>query len=224
MLVLTGSSTVGPAAATLNVSAGQLQIDGSLMGSGLTVAVNNGGVLGGVGMVGSVTVYAGGHMAPGDNNIGTLIVSGDVDFESGELDIVGEGNSNTSLSVAGNLILSGNTTLDVTGSLSAGPYTIANYSGSLNGQFGTLDVPNGYTINYGTGSDSSITLSAVPEPSTLVLLAAGAFGVIGYGVRRRRAGKRTAKPTAFGRQETASATLPFPSHAPRQAEAARRAA
>jgi hypothetical protein len=75
-------------------------------------------------------------------------------------------------------------TLDVTGSLAAGPYTIASNGRTLSGQFGTLDIPAGYTINYGTGNDSSITLSAMPEPSAFVLLGVGVVGLPGYGLGR----------------------------------------
>jgi hypothetical protein len=36
-----------------------------------------------------------------------------------------------------------------------------------------------------------------PEPGTLALLAAGAFGLVGYVWQRRMAARRTAKPAAF---------------------------
>ncbi len=62
---------------------------------------------------------------------------------------------------------------------------------------------------------------AVPEPSTLAILTAGAIALIGYGIRRRRVAK-TAKPAAFDPQD-APAILAFPSH-PSTASAARRAA
>jgi hypothetical protein len=45
--------------------------------------------------------------------------------------------------------------------------------------------------------DFSFNGQTVPEPSSFVLLAAGAMGLLGYGFRRRRVARRTAKPAAF---------------------------
>ncbi len=115
-----------------------------------------------------------------------MIIATDLDFQDGELDAIGVGSLLIRVSITGNLSLNGNPTLDVTGSLAGGPYTIASYGGTLSGQFTTLDIPAGYTVNYGTGSNSSITLSAVPEPSTFVLLTIGALGLLGCAWRRRR--------------------------------------
>ena len=181
-LALPGSNTYsGPTA----VNQGALVVDGWLTSSAVTV--NSGGTLGGTGTLGGVTVNAGGHLAPGDFNVGTLLLAGNMDFEGGELDIVATGSSLNSLSIAGNLILSDDPTLNVSGSLVPGTYIIASYDGTLNGQFATpLDLPAGDTINYGTGSDSAITVSVVPEPSTLALLGAGAYGLAAYAWRRRR--------------------------------------
>ena len=60
----------------------------------------------------------------------------------------------------------------------------------------------------GDGTVFALSLNPTPEPSTLVLLAAGTLGLAGYGWRRRAA--RSAKPTAFD-QPDAPAILPFPS-------------
>ena len=65
-------------------------------------------------------------------------------------------------------------------------------------------------------------VSVTPEPSTLALLGAGAIGLVGYGLRRRRAARRTAKPTALD-QPDAPTILSFPSHSSPES-AARRAA
>ena len=61
-----------------------------------------------------------------------------------------------------------------------------------------------------------LTPTGTPGPSTLALLAAGAIGLIGYGLRRRRAVRRTAKPAAFDQQD-APPILSFPSHSFRPA-------
>jgi hypothetical protein len=72
----------------------------------------------------------------------------------------------------------------------------------------------------GNAAPSIGAFEAVPEASTLSLLAAGAISLVGYGLCRRRA-TRTAKPSAF--DQDAPAILSFPSHAS-TASAARRAA
>ena len=67
-------------------------------------------------------------------------------------------------------------------------------------------------------------ISVTPEPSTLVLLAAGAAGLLGYGLRRQSVAKRTAKPAAIDQvepQDDGPAILSLPS---RWTEATRRAA
>jgi autotransporter-associated beta strand protein len=212
-LTLSGSDTY---TGDTNINAGCLEVDGSLV----SPATVNGGILSGTGTLGGATVNSGGHLAPGDLNTGALVIAGDVDFEGGNLDIVATGSSITSLSIAGNLILNGDPTLNVSGSLAPGTYTIASYGGTLSGGDFTLNIPAGDTINYGTGSDSAITLSVTPEPSTLALLAAGVIGLAGWAWRRRAT--RTVKPTAVGQQD-APAILSFPSHAS-TASAARRAA
>ena len=66
-----------------------------------------------------------------------------------------------------------------------------------------MNIPAGYAVNYGTGSNGSITLSAVPEPCTLALLGVGAVGLSGYGSWRRRAATRAMTPTAFVQQSLA---------------------
>ncbi|BEO78116.1 TPA: autotransporter outer membrane beta-barrel domain-containing protein [Serratia marcescens] len=75
-LVLTGNNTyAGP---TL-VNQGRLAINGSVTSD---VSVQNGGIVGGSGTVGSLTARRGGTVAPG-NSIGTLNVASNVSFEPG---------------------------------------------------------------------------------------------------------------------------------------------
>ena len=62
---------------------------------------------------------------------------------------------------------------------------------------------------------SLVPVATTPEPSTLALLAAAAFGLLGYGWRRRAA------RAAVATENVAASVLPFASH---QAEATRRAA
>jgi autotransporter-associated beta strand protein len=70
-------------------------------------------------------------------------------------------------------------------------------------------------------NSNSLVIEAVPEPSTLGLLAAGAIALVGYGWRGRQA-RRTAKPAVFDRPD-GPPILAFPSHSS-TANAARRAA
>ena len=61
-LTLAGSNTyTGPT----TINQGKLVVDGWLTNS--AVSVNSGGTLGGTGNLTSVTVYAGGNLAPGDS-------------------------------------------------------------------------------------------------------------------------------------------------------------
>ena len=169
----TGSTTI---------NAGRLAVDGSLVSP---VTVNSGAMLSGTGSLAGVTVNTGGHLAPGDLGIGGMLIGGEMDFDGGELDVVGAGTSVSSLSIAGNLVLSDDSTLNFGGALAGGTYVIASYGGVLSGEFTALDLPAGYVVDYGTGNDSAITISPVPEPGTLVLLVAGALGLMGCAWRRR---------------------------------------
>ena len=121
-------------------------VNGSLISA---VTVNANGTLGGTGHLSSGTVNGGGHLAPGNGNSGALIVAGNLDFESGELDIVGAGSSVTSVSIAGNLRLNGVPTLNVTGNLAAGQYIIASYGGILSGQFADYSRGRHHQLRHG---------------------------------------------------------------------------
>ena len=64
------------------------------------------------------------------------------------------------------------TTVDVLGTL--GSQTYVGFSAGNGGAFGSQDI-----LNW------SFT-STVPEPSTIALLGAAAFGLLGYGLRRKQ--------------------------------------
>lgn len=129
--------------------------------------VNSGGTLGGTGIIGDgldpllVTINAGGTLAPGAS-IGTLSVMGDVSFtdSSSIFKVEGNGITNVSdlLAVTGNLTLNGASLAAslLAGTVPTGPHVIATYTGILTG---TFTAPSGIVLNYGTGSNSQITMT-----------------------------------------------------------------
>lgn len=161
---------------TTTISGGStLQVDGSLV-SALTV--QDTGLLQGTGSIGSVSIA--GTLAPG-NSIGTLTADS-VSFQTGgALEIeLGAGVSDTL--VTADLDLS-NASLSLLGTAdSATSYVIATYSGTLTGTFVSVSgLPDGYSLDYGTGSNSQIVLT-VPEPAGVL----GLLMLSGVAMIRRR--------------------------------------
>jgi len=70
--------------AQFDVDAGRLAFNNSTNANNVTVFVNNGGTLGGIGHVGGIEAQSGGIVAPG-NSIGTLNVNGNANFYSGSI-------------------------------------------------------------------------------------------------------------------------------------------
>jgi len=168
---------------------------GSTLG-GSSLAVN--GTLLGSGTVGGATTVAnGGFMKPGsDTTTATIALNNNVTFNDGSYYIVAiddANNTSSKLTINGNLSLNGTDTL-VLNLLNSTPTTnsfvIATYSGTLTGTFSAdLSGVPGYTIDYGTGTNSAITLMPVPEPGTWAMVLGG-FGMLGFYQKLRR--KRSA--------------------------------
>ncbi|MCC5850309.1 MAG: PEP-CTERM sorting domain-containing protein [Verrucomicrobia bacterium] len=153
---------------------------GSATGTGAVFI--NGGTLGGNGFIeGDVTVNAGGTVNPG-KSIGILTLNNDATFNDDAILSIelGAGNTSDLLDIGGALNLGNDSILNVINA-SFGTYTIANY-GTLNGTFGSvsgLESFEDFTLDYGSGSGDSITLTVIPEPGTLMLLgiALGALAI-----------------------------------------------
>jgi hypothetical protein len=147
--------------------------------------VSGTGALGGTGFIdGPVAVAGGATLAPGAS-IGTLTVNNNVTL-GGVLAIEIDGSTSDLLAVA-NLDLSAATdslTFTQLAAPAASTYTLATYTGVLTGAFNSVNsLPSGYTIDYGSGTNSAILLVAVPEPAASGLVAVGASSLL---MRRRR--------------------------------------
>jgi autotransporter-associated beta strand protein len=188
-----------------NVASGTLLVSGTITGS-TAVNVSAGAVLGGNGgVIGTgattVTVNGGGTLAPGAG-LGILTVGttpgNSVTFAGAEgqnaifgVEVDPSSNASDRLVIQGDLNLSSSfdqLSLSMLGGGSAafGDYVIASYTGTLTGTFDFVsNLPGNYTIDYGTGTNSVITL-LVPEPGSAVMLLGGLVALLG-GRRNRRA-------------------------------------
>ncbi len=160
------------------------------------VIVGANGTVGGTGIIGGF-LGANGIVAPGAS-VGTLTVNGNGIFNGTstlavEYDSSLGGQQVDILAVGGNLTLNAGSTisfanLNSPNNLTGPAYIVASYIGTLTGTFtNVLNIPSGYFLDYGTGTNSNITLTAVPEAGaflagTVVSLLVGA----GVTLRRRR--------------------------------------
>ena len=217
-ILMTGSNSYS---GSTTVNQGGLVVNGSLASP---VVVNSGGTLGGTGTLSSVTVSPSGAIAPGDP-LGTMTITGSLSLAQGatmdyELDTPGTGD----LILAGNLALNGQQFSDFnftwTNNFGPGAYDLIESGSVPSGSLGTnvsgaIDgLPASIAVQ---GNDLVLTVSSVPEPGTLVLLAV-AVSVLGTGLRRQKKPRVAAPLTVV---EDAPATLAFPA---RGTEAHRRAA
>lgn len=167
---------------TTTVNGGVLEVDGSIASSGLT-AVNAGGALTGVGIVGNTMIASGGIFRPGNGTPGTSIsVSGNLAFQSGALYLVGINSTTSTLAnVTGTATLGGSVGVSVApGSMVAKQYTILTAAGGRIGSFSGADVlgaPNlianlsydsnnvylNLTLGYGATSPLNVNQSAVAK-------------------------------------------------------------
>jgi fibronectin-binding autotransporter adhesin len=147
---------------TTNVNAGTLLVNGTQTGAGLTT-VAAGATLGGTGRVGGALVNNG-TVNPGAS-VGTLNVGGNVTMGENSHYLVELLGANADrLAITGNLDLSAlANSLDVVDLGKTGTsWVIATYTGTLTGTFENITA--GYSVDYGTLSNSQVTLNFMDEP------------------------------------------------------------
>jgi hypothetical protein len=134
-----------------------LLVNGAKTGSG-GVTISNGATLGGTGSIAGV-ITNNGTIAPGAS-VGTLTAMSNVAMgANSHLAIELNGTSADKLVVGGHLNLSNVDYLDVTNVGGGQSWVIATYSGTLTGTFN--NITPGYSVNYGAGLNSQITLSVM---------------------------------------------------------------
>lgn len=172
------------------VNNGRLAVNGSLASA---VTVSSGATLGGNGTLnGLVTLNSGANLTPGDG-VGTLTLGGGLTLNASStvtMEINGDSTFDTISVTGGNLAYGGNLNL-VFGYI---PAVSSNFTlftgGSVASSTGNL------TLNFASNpgfdgtfdpSNGKLTLTAVPEPKTLLLFALGASFLL-WRARGRRAG------------------------------------
>jgi autotransporter-associated beta strand protein len=199
-LIIAASGThTGGGAYTVN-NGGTLTVNGTINSA---VTVDTGGILTGAGTLGALTIN--GILAPGNSigtiNTGTVVWNGAPDNSQAWQFELGPGNTSDLLNITGDFTkgLLGTFAFDFGMSTELGTFTLASWTGTtdfLVSDFSYINLGGG---NLGTfafsGNSLQFNVSAVPEPSSLVL-----FGLIGgvaaYRMRRRRA--KVANEAALG--------------------------
>lgn len=128
------------------------------------------------------------------NDATSIAIAGDYkQYAGSNLDLVISGGI-TPIALTGSATLDGALNVAFSSTPSIGQqFTVMTYGGSLSGAFGTFDNvvdsplgPNtiSLSVNYGTGTNSAVVLTVVPEPATGALIASGAM-MVGLFFRRR---------------------------------------
>ena len=136
--ILSGINTYG---GNTTILGGELQVDGSLINSAVTVAT--GGTLSGIGSVAGLMANAGSKIEPGGAKLGTLTVNGPFSQASGsayEVQLAGGGSTSDLIAVTGKATLASGAILDVVaptgGTLSlTARYTVLSATGGVTGRY-----------------------------------------------------------------------------------------
>lgn len=147
-----------------NVLGGRLAVDGSLANSAVTVS--NGGVLGGIGTVGSVSALSGGAIGPG-NSVGTLTVNGNLSQAAGsvyQLELTSTGQTDH-VHATGTATITNGATLNVT-KLDAAPYVLGTHYTVLQADGG---VTGSYLLTGNTMLTAFIGLVESSDPTHIYL-------------------------------------------------------
>jgi autotransporter-associated beta strand protein len=165
-----GPSGAIPGTSAISIGTGAVfdvsDTTGFVLGSGKMIS-GDGAVFG------QFTLGSGATLAPGSVSLfGTLsftelVLSG---VYAANISSTGE---HDSIWVSGDLDLSDTSDsldLNITGSAN-GPYVIATYAGGLTGTFDNANLPSGYSIDYGSGYNSQITV--IPEPRFYAMFGIG---------------------------------------------------
>jgi fibronectin-binding autotransporter adhesin len=197
---LTGVNTyTGPT----EVHLGTILVNGSLA-AGSAVAVNNGGTLGGSGVVGGLVTTGGtDSVISAGNSPGMLTLAGGLDATAG-VKFVFELGTTSDLLNLGSGILTGSSfangmvfDFSNSGGLVEGmAYTLITFGSSIGLDYGDLSanlLPSGYTLDtsFGTngfqinGNSLQVQFAVVPEPSAMMLAGIG-MGCCLWNARRKR--------------------------------------
>lgn len=193
--ILTLSNVANSYSGGTIISAGTLNLTGSLTSPTNGVTISSGATLAGTGSIaGPTTLSSGGFVAPASGGLGTLSLASLTFNGGGTLSLgLGSGNSSDTLAIAGAFTKgsAGTYTIDFGNSGTTGnTYTLVTF-GSNNTTFASgndftfANLASGLTGTFVlSNTDLTFTTSAIPEPSTYAALAG--LGVLGLAVYRRR--------------------------------------